>query len=183
MLYIMRHGRTDWNNLRKIQGHTDIPLNAEGRAMAEKAREECQNVPLDVCYCSPLLRARETAEIVLRGRDIPIIPDERLQEMSFGDFEGTPFCFSGTGSAVGVIFQTPEKYTASVGGAETFDHLFARTGEFLRDVALPLTAEGKDVLIVGHWAMNLSIVSQLRQLPRADFWQPKMENCKLIRLI
>lgn len=82
MLYIMRHGRTDWNERHKLQGRTDIPLNANGRQMAEKAREEYADVHFDVCYCSPLIRARETAEIVLRGRDIPIIPDERLVEMS-----------------------------------------------------------------------------------------------------
>ena len=77
MLYIMRHGRTDWNERHKLQGRTDIPLNANGRQMAEKAREEYADVHFDVCYCSPLIRARETAEIVLRGRNIPIIPDER----------------------------------------------------------------------------------------------------------
>ena len=71
MLYIMRHGRTDWNVRHKLQGRTDIPLNEEGRRMAEKAREEYRDVPLDICFCSPLIRARETAEIVLRG-----LPDQ-----------------------------------------------------------------------------------------------------------
>ena len=88
MLYIMRHGRTDWNVRQKLQGRTDIPLNDEGRAMAEKAREEYRETPLDLCYCSPLSRAEETARIVLSGRDIPIIRDDRLREMSFGAFEG-----------------------------------------------------------------------------------------------
>ena len=59
MLYIMRHGRTDWNERHKLQGRTDIPLNANGRQMAEKAREEYADVHFDVCYCSPLIRARE----------------------------------------------------------------------------------------------------------------------------
>jgi len=40
MLYIMRHGKTDWNNARRLQGRTDIPLNEEGRQMAEHARTE-----------------------------------------------------------------------------------------------------------------------------------------------
>ena len=79
MLYIMRHGRTDWNERQKLQGRTDIPLNDEGRRMAEKAREEIRDIPLDFCYCSPLLRAYETARIVLAGRDIPVIRDGRLR--------------------------------------------------------------------------------------------------------
>ena len=89
MLYIMRHGRTDWNDRHKLQGSTDIPLNENGRAMAEKAREEYRDIPLDECWCSPLIRARETAEIVLRDRGIPIRIDERLREMGFGTYEGT----------------------------------------------------------------------------------------------
>ena len=67
MLYIIRHGRTDWNDRHKLQGHTDIPLNDEGRRMAENAAEEYKDVHFDICYCSPLVRAKETAEILLRG--------------------------------------------------------------------------------------------------------------------
>ena len=183
MLYIMRHGRTDWNDRHKLQGRTDIPLNAEGRRMAEKAAEEYRDVPLDVCWSSPLIRAKETAEIVLRGRNVPIMTDDRLREMSFGIYEGQENSFDIPDSPVNVIFKEPEKYTASVGGAETFDELFARTGAFLREVIDPLMAQGKDVLIVGHGAMNLSIISQIRRLPRAEFWSTGIENCRMMRLI
>ena len=183
MLYIMRHGRTDWNDKHKLQGRTDIPLNAEGRCMAEKAAEEYRDVPLDVCWCSPLIRARETAEILLRGRDVPIFTDDRLREMSFGEYEGLENSFSIPDCPVNVIFQAPEKYTASVGGAETFDELFARTGSFLREVIDPLLEQEKNVLIVGHGAMNLSIISQIRNLPRKEFWSTGIENCRMIRLL
>lgn len=182
MLYIMRHGRTDWNDRHKLQGRTDIPLNEDGRRMALKAAEEYRDVPLDVCWCSPLIRAKETAEILLRGRNVPIFTDDRLREMSFGDYEGLENSFSIPDCPVNVIFQAPEKYTASVGGAETFEELFARTGSFLREVIDPLTEAGKDVLIVGHGVMNLSIISQVRNLPRKDFWSVGIENCKMIRL-
>ena len=107
MLYIMRHGRTDWNERHKLQGRTDIPLNEDGRRMAEAAREEYRDVPLDVCYCSPLVRAKETAEIVLRGRDILILTDDRLREMSFGEYEGIENSFSIPDCPVNVIFQHP----------------------------------------------------------------------------
>ena len=73
MLYIMRHGKTDWNVLHKLQGRTDIPLNEEGRNMARKAADIYKDINFDVCYCSPLKRAKETAEILLEGRNIPII--------------------------------------------------------------------------------------------------------------
>ena len=49
MLYIMRHGKTEWNAMHKLQGRMDIPLNEEGREMAEKAREEYKNLNIDIC--------------------------------------------------------------------------------------------------------------------------------------
>lgn len=183
MLYIMRHGRTEWNDLRKLQGKTDIPLNEEGRLMAEKARETYKDVHFDVCYCSPLIRAKETAEIFLKGRSIPVIYDERLKEMGFGEFEGFPYSFNTPDTPVDVIFNHPAEYKKSIGGAETFDELFSRTGSFLKEIAYPLVESGKDVLIVGHGAMNSSIICQIRDVPIERFWSESIENCRLIRLI
>nr|WP_330419241.1 histidine phosphatase family protein [Lachnospira eligens] len=61
MLYIMRHGKTDWNACHKLQGRTDIPLNDEGRMMAAEAGEKYADIHFDECYSSPLARAKETA--------------------------------------------------------------------------------------------------------------------------
>ena len=52
MLYVMRHGKTDWNKVYKLQGRTDIPLNDEGRQMAERAAAEYADVHFDICYCN-----------------------------------------------------------------------------------------------------------------------------------
>ena len=73
MLYIMRHGKTDWNLTHKLQGKTDIPLNEMGIKMAKEAGERYKDIHFDVCYCSPLVRARDTAKYVLEGRDVPVI--------------------------------------------------------------------------------------------------------------
>ena len=182
MLYIMRHGKTNWNKYHKLQGRTDIPLNDEGKEMAMKAYLEYKNVHFDVCYSSPLSRALETANIVLKDRDIPIITDERLVEMSFGEYEGIENSFKDPSCPINVMFTNPEKYTHSIGGAETFEELFRRTGSFLKEVIEPLLKEGKDVLIVGHGMMNLSIISQIRNIPIDKFWSVGIEQCKLIEL-
>ena len=183
MLYIIRHGKTDWNNLWKIQGRTDVPLNEEGRAMAESAAEEYKDINFDIAFSSPLIRAKETAEILLKDRDIPIIYDDRLMEMCFGVYEGFEKCFDTPNCPINVFFQTPEKYVVPVEGAESMEELFKRTGEFLKDKVEPELAAGKDVLIVGHGAMNSSIVCQVRNIPIKDFWSAGIENCKLMRLI
>lgn len=170
---------------RKAQAAGKNGYSAERQRKADggKAREEYADVHFDVCYCSPLIRARETAEIVLRGRNIPIIPDERLVEMSFGACEGMEYSFDKPGSPIADLFLHPEKYTEPVDGGESFEQLFARTGEFLREVAYPLVNAGKDVLIVGHGAMDSSIVCQVRNIPIADFWSAGIVNCKLMKLM
>lgn len=183
MLYIIRHGQTDWNALKKLQGRVDVPLNEKGREMARQARDEYKNVHFDICYCSPLKRARETAEILLSGRDVPIITDDRLREMSFGIYEGIRNSFDNAESEINTLFFTPEKYTSPVEDGESLDELFARTGEFLKTVVEPQLESGKDVLIVGHGAMNSSIVCRIKGLPIKDFWSAGIENCKLMRLL
>ncbi|MGN1206600.1 MAG: histidine phosphatase family protein, partial [Eubacterium sp.] len=66
---------------------------------------------------------------------------------------------------------------------ESFEDLFARTGEFLEEVVEPLLKQGKNVLIVGHGAMNGSIISRIQQIPLKDFWKYLTKNCELIRLM
>lgn len=183
MLYIMRHGKTEWNSRHKLQGRTDVPLSDEGRLMAENAGKEYRDIHFDVCYCSPLVRARETAELVLKNRNIPIITDERLMEMCFGIYEGIENSFSIPDCPVNVIFKSPEKYVTPVEGAESFEELYSRTGEFLEEVIKPLLDQGKDILIVGHGAMNSSIVCQVRNIPIEKFWSAGIDNCKLMRLV
>lgn len=182
MLYIMRHGITEWNSLHKLQGRTDIPLSDEGRVMAKRAFEEYKSVNIDVCYCSPLIRAKETAEIIIGDRNIPVITDERLVEMGFGEYEGIENSFEIPECPINIIFKNPEKYTESVGGSETFEELYSRTGEFIKEIIEPELNAGKDVLIVGHGAMNSSIICQIKNIPIKDFWSAGLEQCKLLKL-
>ena len=182
MLYIIRHGKTDWNLRHKLQGRTDIPLNEQGRQMARKAHDEYLDVHLDVCYCSPLIRAKETAEILLEGREIPIITDDRLTEMAFGSYEGIENSFDIPDCPINELFFHPDKYVPEEGAGESLDELFERTGSFLKDI-LPEVENGKDILIVGHGAMNSSIVTQVRNRSRSEFWSEGIENCVMKKLI
>lgn len=84
-LYIVRHGKTDWNNLGIMQGLTDILLNEEGIQDAISLKEEIDKLDIDICMSSPLKRARETANIIY-NKDIII--DELLTERRFGNYEG-----------------------------------------------------------------------------------------------
>jgi broad specificity phosphatase PhoE len=85
MIYLVRHGQTDWNLFRKFNGVTDTLLNQTGIAQAKLQAENLRSVSFDACFCSPKTRARQTCEIIYRG---PIVFDNRLVEINAGEFEG-----------------------------------------------------------------------------------------------
>ncbi|GKU84817.1 histidine phosphatase family protein [Niallia sp. NCCP-28] len=85
---LIRHGETDWNVLGKIQGKTDIPLNANGMQQASMCREYLKAFDWDVVVTSPLIRAKKTAEIINESLQLKIIEMEEFKEKSFGDAEG-----------------------------------------------------------------------------------------------
>lgn len=183
MLYVIRHGRTDWNDQFKLQGQTDTNLNEEGIKGAQKARDDYKDVHFDICYCSPLNRAKQTADIILEGRNIPIIYDERLKEIKFGDYEGATGYYDDPNEPGYNFFHNPPEYRKPYENAESFEELFERTGSFIDEVALPLVIEGKDVLIVGHGCVNSSIICKVKNIPLKDFWSEGIENCILKRII
>ncbi|MGB3732949.1 histidine phosphatase family protein [Microbacterium sp.] len=90
LLTLVRHGQTDWNLARRIQGATDIPLNETGRADARTAAEALRGGDYDAIYASPLVRARETAQIIARELSLPEpVLTRGMREREFGVAEGT----------------------------------------------------------------------------------------------
>ncbi|KZE39858.1 phosphoglycerate kinase [Bhargavaea cecembensis] len=86
----VRHGVTTWNQERKWQGHSDIPLAPEGIAEAEKAAVRLADEDWEIIYASPLKRALRTAEIISKENPgIPLVTDDRLVEVYGGQLEGT----------------------------------------------------------------------------------------------
>lgn len=85
---LVRHGQTDWNAQTRLQGHTDIPLNALGRAQAGRLRTALQGEALDAVYSSDLQRALDTARAIADATGAPLGTDTGLRERGFGCFEG-----------------------------------------------------------------------------------------------
>lgn len=85
---LIRHGETDWNLQTRLQGHTDIPLNATGRWQAARLGRALEGESLDAVYSSDLARALHTAAEVARATGAPLRPEPALRERRFGCFEG-----------------------------------------------------------------------------------------------
>lgn len=143
--YFLRHGETDWNQRRIIQGQTDTPLNAKGVQQAENAAAYVAALPVTTICCSTLQRARRTAEIVNRGLGKPIVTIPDLMECGLGQIEG---------QASNGEWREPWEKGGPMPGGETFAEYCARVVKgFTQALAVP-----GPVLVVGHggnfWALE-----------------------------
>ena len=86
--FLVRHGATDWNKQHRIQGHSNISLNEEGREQAKKLRSRLCRVNINAVYTSDLMRATETADILTCNSTIPVHLVSELREQTFGTWEG-----------------------------------------------------------------------------------------------
>lgn len=87
-LHLIRHGETVWNREMRIQGMTDIPLNANGRSQAAALGKRFEDTKLDLIFSSDLSRAWSTAKRIRENTTARLIKDERLREQFMGDWEG-----------------------------------------------------------------------------------------------
>lgn len=177
-IYLVRHGETDWNKAGRLQGQSEVPLNENGIRLAEETAAGLADVPFEAVFSSPLGRAVETARIIRGDRQIPLYLDDRLMEIGFGALEKTDYIKAKQDETNPMhnFFCAPAKYSP-IEGAESFQQLFDRSAEFLQEKILPLEGRYKTVLIVGHGAMNRSILNPLAGVPLEDFWHIGLPNC------
>jgi broad specificity phosphatase PhoE len=88
IIYLARHGQTDWNKQEIFRGRKDIPLNERGRQEAEALSKHLEPVKFSACFSSPLSRAFDTAEIVARPHGLSVEVDEGMIDINYGDWEG-----------------------------------------------------------------------------------------------
>lgn len=186
-LYLIRHGETEYNKLKRNQGQIDIPLNEYGRELAVRTGAGLADVPFDICLCSPLGRARETAELILAGRRVPIITDQRIIELSFGKYEGR--CWDPESwdedmpKDFRCFFDEPGKYQAPPDG-ESLETLKARTGDFLRDICERKEYKDYHILVSTHGAALAALLANIKDLSIDHFWgEGCSSNCGVTEVL
>ena len=179
IIYIIRHGVTEWNRLRKVQGSADVPLAAEGIALAQKTGEALKEIPFDICFSSPLKRAVQTAGYILRDRKVPLILDKRLSEIEFGVLEGCIFRDEEGNlvtEAIDVFFRSPLQYERPEGG-ENIRDILKRTREFWEELVSREDLKDSTVLVSSHGCAVRALLQNLYKDPE-NFWHGSVPpNC------
>ncbi len=147
LIYVIRHGQTDWNAEGRLQGQQDIGLNALGRSQATRNGETLLDLAGDEIasfdfVSSPLSRTRETMERlrIAMGLDpLPYRTDERLMELSFGDWEGQTLAEVEAVAPERLLARTEQKWSFIPPGAlaESYEILSWRVGAWLRELVEP----------------------------------------------
>jgi broad specificity phosphatase PhoE len=180
VLYYVRHGETDWNAEQRLQGHRDVVLNARGRDQAAHcggvlhdlfARDECN--ASDIAYMSsPLKRARETMELMRVTLGLGAHPydlDERLIEISFGDWEGLTLSEIVARAPEALAQRDLDKWGFTPPGGESYRALTSRVGAWYATIA-------RDTVVAGHGGVARALIAHLgimpvEDAPRADIAQ------------
>ena len=176
-VYVIRHGQTDWNLAQKTQGKTDIELNQTGIEQAQKPKVEINKYNIDLIYCSPLKRAKKTAEIVNEDKKCNIIYEKALEERGFGDFEGK------TKDEIKEMIDDWEtihdyKLNSTERNIEPIKDVCNRVWNFLDEIK---TKEaGKDILIISHAGICRAINAYFNGMDSTgNVSSAKIGNCEI----
>jgi len=174
-----RHGATDYNDQDLIQGWMDNHLGLRGREQSEKLALRMKDCKLDMIFCSPLSRARQTAESVNQFHNAPIKVIDSFIEMDLGEWEGQNFHQ--------IVKENPEIYhewasnvDAQIPGGETFRQVFERVMPGVNEV---LAAPYESILIAAHAMVNRAILGRLAHMSPLTARRFRTDNCAYSKLL
>ncbi|MCL2228385.1 MAG: histidine phosphatase family protein [Firmicutes bacterium] len=181
MIYYVRHGETFFNKQGNWSGYSDTILTGKGVKQAVDLGHKIKDVKFDLVFASPLLRTKQTCELILTARPAdkrpPVIIDARIIEYYCGDYEGLEWMkhpdFDDD------FFSERKLYDYST--VESFEAVEARVKSFLDE--LWEEHKGKDILVVAHGGVGRVFKAYFDGKPKSGFYRdtPEMMNCELIK--
>ncbi len=171
-IFLVRHGQTDSNLNRIVQGQHDTPLNDTGRKQARKAAEKLKNSGAELVVSSDLKRARETAEIIASMLGIPLKTDKRLREMNLGIWEGKTFEEVARDESAKIWSEKPSQW--KIRGSETLFEVQKRMIEAINELS-----DVKKAIIVSHGIAIATLLLYFKDLSLDLLWKYLPENASV----
>jgi probable phosphoglycerate mutase len=176
LIHLIRHGETDWNAIRRVQGQLESSLTENGRRQAAELAPRLRQYAIGQVYCSSSRRTRETADILFAGLDLPILYRDNLREIHLGPWEGNLYDHLAEQYPDQFRFFFKEPHRFSLQGAESFQQLQERGIAALRELCAQTTKE--QVAVVSHGALIKAMLCHYEKRPLDRLWEPpKMPNC------
>ena len=170
MIYIVRHGQTEYNVVGRYGGRIDVPLNENGINQAYELRDVLKNIKFDFVFSSPLKRALETAKIICNN---DIIKDDRLIERNNGDLEGK----LKTEIDEFPDFNNPNETRYNIENIVDFRN---RIYDFFNEIKNQY--RGKNVLVVTHAGVGIYARCFFEGEPQDNnYMNYKMANCAVLK--
>ena len=161
MKYIfVRHGKTHFNEIQLKQGWCDSPLTKQGIKEIENMAEQLKDYKIDAAYTSPILRAKNTAQIILKNHSVLLNEDGRLKEVNFGLLEGLPCLF------VDKLQLESSNWLDDL----QMDYVIQRHFELLNDIEKKFQ-DDDTILMVGHGCSLYAFIKTLLKNKTLDFPQ------------
>ena len=180
-LHLVRHGRTDWNHARRVQGQLDSRLDEVGRQQARELGTRLRGVPFAALHVSTSERTRETAALAFAGRDLPTTFHEDLREMRLGRWEGLMWADVERDEPDATARYYAYDEAMSVEGAEGFAELQARGLSIVGRIVEHERAAGHDdadIAVVSHGALLRTVLARWLDVPLPRFEPyPPLPNC------
>ncbi|MBO7428690.1 MAG: histidine phosphatase family protein [Paludibacteraceae bacterium] len=164
--YLVRHGQTDWNQEKRMQGQHETDLTPLGERQAIALGERLEDVDFGLVFSSPQRRAMKTTQLILGKRSLPIIPDNALKEILMGDWQGILIedLMEKYPEEIDLFWHHPEQYKRE--GCETYDEVRRRAGQFMERTAAE--NPGKTILVVTHGALLKTLYTYFKYQPIAE---------------
>ncbi|MBW1973132.1 MAG: hypothetical protein DRG20_04490 [Deltaproteobacteria bacterium] len=176
-IYIVRHGNTLWNKDKIFRGHKDIPLDETGKEEAKKVADVMSEIKIDKIFSSPLLRAKETADIIAKPHNLDVEKENAFIDISFGEWQGI--------SLNKVKEKWPKLYDKWLNEP---DKVKFPKGDRLEDVLKRSVGKIKDLvniysdknlLIVSHRVVNKVMILGCLGIDLSHFWQIGQDTCAI----
>lgn len=164
-LILVRHGETDWNKEHRVQGLSDIPLNEHGMAQARGLSESLRGEKFNRIYASPLLRARQTADIINEHHGLTVHTDERLLELRQGIFEGMTFLEMKETHGEFLMQWMTDPISVAMPQGESLQELYTRASAAIDEII----STGTDSLVVTHNFTLSVLLCAVQHLPVSEF--------------
>lgn len=176
-IYLVRHGKTLFNEKDMVQGWCDSPLTKLGQKQAQNVGKNMKDFPFTLAFSSPSERASDTCEAIIQNR-VPIILDKRLKEMNFGDLEGEKNSALFEKSKPESDFEKILELGWVEEGGENEAMVISRIKDFFDELALKY--ENETILIASH---GLWINIALKYLEKDQYQPAPIENCSISKII